>query len=115
MTATSRQERYTEVAQREIESCMVREPQWSEALREAGGDFTAAEKAYAAARVDQILDFEREREAAENRLRRLRAFHDSLAPFGMHGLFLVCMNALITLLIVCIAALIALLFVLPLA
>ena len=96
MTATSRQERYTEAAQREVESCLVREPQWSRALREADGDFTAAEKAYAATRAAEILEGEREREAAEKRLRRLRAFNDSLARHVTGKFFLMLLVALAT-------------------
>ncbi len=88
------------VAKQEVESGVVRKPQWSEALRKANGDLAAAEKIYVCMRVSENLDTEREREAAEDHMRRLRAFNESQAPFATGKLFLMCFVVLATVCVV---------------
>jgi hypothetical protein len=72
MTATSREERYAEVASREIEAGEVREPQWSHSVIHSGNDPIAAMELYVANRVSEMADYEAEYAAAEEQLRKLR-------------------------------------------
>ena len=51
-------------------------------MRQTGGDPDLAAKAYIFTRVAEFADEEQEHESAASRLRSLRSFNDSLAPFA---------------------------------
>ncbi len=58
VNSPSRELRYTEVVNREIQSGNLRQPIWQAALAEAGGDEARAKTAYQTARVAQMLEDE---------------------------------------------------------
>jgi len=90
-------ERYAQIAMREIQTGALREPIWNQALADADGETTAAERAYIEMRVGQMLLDESEQEQSIDRQKQLRQYHDSFAPSFLGKNALLAMGVILSL------------------
>lgn len=93
MSDVCRHLRYENVATREIITGGIRQPQWNQAMREAGGDSEMAARLYVSIRTTEIEEGEAAYESALERLKKLRHWNDVMMPLSTGRLILLLLVA----------------------